>query len=274
MDAIEKGIKEKIEAIGTPLLEWDINIYRGILTGLNAAFIISGKKKDELIARDPKSAEIIRPVLRGRDVFRYKYKFCNYYMITTFPSLRIDINMYPAIKEHLLSFDIRRLEQSGNIHHVGNRVIKSRKRTSNKWYETQDTIAYWEEFYKQKIAYNDINSRLSFSFVDAGIMLINTIYFITNNDHMLFLLGILNSKLIDWYYRQISAQLGKNAVRMFSIYVYKIPIPVLEPTKEEVFSRLVSKYLEDKGNLSDLEQEINISVSNLYKLSSKEQSYL
>ena len=62
LSPIEKRIKAKIEAVGTPLKDWDIKIYCGILTGYNEAFIIDGKKKDELIAKDPKSAEIIRPI--------------------------------------------------------------------------------------------------------------------------------------------------------------------------------------------------------------------
>ncbi|MGV4453159.1 Eco57I restriction-modification methylase domain-containing protein, partial [Ornithobacterium rhinotracheale] len=81
LSEIEKSIKEKIEAIGTPLKDWDINIYRGILTGYNEAFIINGERKDELIAQDPKSAEIIRPLLRGRDIKRYSYEFADLYLL-------------------------------------------------------------------------------------------------------------------------------------------------------------------------------------------------
>jgi hypothetical protein len=83
LSPIEQRIKEKIEAVGTPLKDWNINIYRGILTGYNEAFIIDGKKKDELIAEDPKSAEIIRPILRGRDIKRYRYEFADLYLIAT-----------------------------------------------------------------------------------------------------------------------------------------------------------------------------------------------
>lgn len=101
---IEERIKAKIEALGTPLKDWDINIYRGVLTGYNEAFIIDGEKKDELIAEDPKSAEIIRPLLRGRDIKRFSHEFSDLYLITTFPSLKIDINKYPSIKQHLMSF--------------------------------------------------------------------------------------------------------------------------------------------------------------------------
>ena len=105
LNPIEQSIKNKIESIGTPLKDWDVNIYRGVLTGLNEAFIIDGAKKDELIAKDPKSAEIIRPILRGRDIQRYSYNFADKWIINTHngskTQKRIDINEYPAIKEHL-----------------------------------------------------------------------------------------------------------------------------------------------------------------------------
>ena len=126
-----------------PLKDWDINIYRGILTGYNEAFIIDGKKKDELIAEDPKSAEIIRPLLRGRDIKRYSREFADLHLITTFPSLKIDIEKYPAVKQHLMSFGYNRLRQTGDI--------GARKKTNNQWFETQDSISYWEDFSRQKI---------------------------------------------------------------------------------------------------------------------------
>ena len=88
----EYEIKKRIEEFGTPLKDWDISIYRGVLTGFNKAFIIDGEKKDELIAQDPKSAEIIKPVLRGRDIKRYKAEFADLWLIATFPAL----NMMPV----------------------------------------------------------------------------------------------------------------------------------------------------------------------------------
>ena len=142
---IEQRIKAKIEAIGTPLKDWDINIYRGILTGFNDAFIISKSKKDEILAncRTPeerkKTDEIIRPILRGKDIKRYGYEFADLYIITTFPSLKIDIESYPAVKQHLLSFGYDRLKQTGEK--------GARKKTNNKWFETQDSISYWDNIY-------------------------------------------------------------------------------------------------------------------------------
>ena len=113
LSEIEQRIKAKIEAVGTPLKDWDIQINYGIKTGFNEAFIINGEKRKELIAQDPKSAEIIRPILRGRDIKRYSYEFADFYIITTFPSLKIDIESYPAVKQHLLSFGYDRLKQTG-----------------------------------------------------------------------------------------------------------------------------------------------------------------
>jgi hypothetical protein len=107
LSEIEQRIKEKIEKVGTPLKEWDINIYRGVLTGCNEAFIIDGKKKEELIRQDKKSAEIIRPILRGRDIKRYGYHFADLWLINTHNGFKekgikpVNINKYPAIKKHL-----------------------------------------------------------------------------------------------------------------------------------------------------------------------------
>ena len=132
---IEKRIKKKIESVGVPLRNWDIQINYGIKTGFNEAFIIDGKTKDELITKSSKNAEIIRPILRGRDIKRYGYEFADLWLICTFPSLKIDIEEYPAIKEHLLSYGYDRLKQTGDI--------GARKKTNNQWFETQDSISYW-----------------------------------------------------------------------------------------------------------------------------------
>ena len=174
LNPIEQSIKRKIEAVGVPLKEWDIKINRGILTGCNEAFIIDEAKKNELIAQDPKSAEIIRPILRGRDIKRYGYNWAHLYLIATFPARHYDIEEYPAVKNHLLTFDKKRLrdagrddianssellsdfchqrlEQSGKDIIINGRKIiidgkvqKARKKTGNGWFETQDQIGYWD----------------------------------------------------------------------------------------------------------------------------------
>ncbi|EMX9391823.1 class I SAM-dependent DNA methyltransferase, partial [Campylobacter jejuni] len=145
----------KIERIGTPLKEWHgLNIYRGILTGYNEAFIITTEKRNEILANckdeaeKERTAKLIRKMLRGRDIKRYSYEWAGLWVIGTFPSLKLDIEQYPALKQYLSQF-LPRIEQSGEK--------GCRKKTSNKWFETQDNIAYYEEFEKEKIVYPNMN---------------------------------------------------------------------------------------------------------------------
>ena len=109
---IEQSIKRKIETVGTPLKDWDINIYRGVLTGYNEAFIISTEKREEILANcqsedeRTRTAELIRPILRGRDIKRYGYDWANLWLINTHNGIkgklsRIHIEDYPAVKTHL-----------------------------------------------------------------------------------------------------------------------------------------------------------------------------
>lgn len=118
---VERSIKEKIEKVGKPLKEWNIQIYRGVLTGCNEAFIISTDKRNEILSKCIDEAErdrtekLIRPILRGRDIKRYSYHWSGLWLIATFPSRHYDIEMYPAVKDYLLSnFGMERLEQTGN----------------------------------------------------------------------------------------------------------------------------------------------------------------
>ena len=150
LSPIEQSIKRKIEAVGTPLKEWDIQIYRGVLTGCNDAFIIDTAKRNEILSNcqteeeRQRTAELIRPILRGKDIKRYGYEWADLWLIATFPSRHYDIDLYPAVKQYLLAFGIERLEQTGKVHTVNGEQIKSRKKTNNKWFETQDSISYWD----------------------------------------------------------------------------------------------------------------------------------
>ena len=261
MSPIEQSIKRKIESVGTPLKDWDINIYRGVLTGCNEAFIISTEKRDEILANceteeeRARTSELIRPILRGRDIKRYGYEWANLYLIATFPACRYDIDNYPAVKDYLVSFAEQNLRESGNNWvadlyledyckqklaqtgkfieikgkriYIGNTAEKARKKTSNKWFETQDSISYWEDFYKPKLFYADITQQLNFCLCKEVMFCNNTTYFIATEDEKVLehLHTYLNSPIVDWYYRTLSVQLGEKAVRMFSIYVLDIPVP-------------------------------------------------
>lgn len=171
LSPIEQSIKRKMETVGTPLKDWNINIYRGVLTGYNEAFIITTEKRDEILANcqsedeRTRTAELIRPILRGRDIKRYGYDWAKLYLIATFPSRHYDIEQYPAVKQHLLSFGKERLEQTGKTYSVNGEKVKARKKTNNKWFETQDSISYWEDFYKPKIVWGNLNLTASYAMI-------------------------------------------------------------------------------------------------------------
>jgi len=272
---IEQQIKQKIEAKGIPLKNWDIKINYGIKTGFNKAFIIDGKKKDELIAQDPKSAEILKPMLRGRDIKRYKAEFADLWLIYVpwhFPlhknaevkgvSVKAENEFkyqFPAVFNHLLNhkekLSARNKAETG-IHY--------------EWYALQRWAAdYYHQFEREKIVYNDICSNLTFAIAEKNIFFNNTVYFISSDNPLEYILSLLNSKLIDWYYKKISVQLGEKAVRMFSIYVEKIPMPQISFNDQKIFSKLTERILKAKtadptADTTALENRIDELVYKLY----------
>ncbi|MDO9305741.1 MAG: TaqI-like C-terminal specificity domain-containing protein [Sulfuricurvum sp.] len=211
-------LMRKIESIGKPLKEWEVSINRGILTGFNEAFIIDTAKRDELVARDPKSAEIIKPILRGRDVQRYVTNWAEQWMIATFPSLKISIDEYLVIKRYLESFGAR-LEQSGEA--------GSRKKTSNQWFETQDQISYWQNFDKPKIIWGEISDEPKFAYDDNSYFMNDTLFMMTG-ENLKYLLAFLNSKLSKWYFERISTTTGMGTNRWKKFKLELLPIAIAD----------------------------------------------
>ena len=229
LSPIEQSIKRKIEAVGIPLKNWNINIYRGVLTGCNEAFIIDSTKRKEILANcqsaeeKERTEELIRPILRGRDIKQYGYEWADLWLIATFPSRHYDIEQYPAVKEYLLSFGIERLEQTGTVHELNEKKFKSRKKTNNKWFETQDSISYWEDFNKPKIVWNRIASVKQFAQVDDYIFIQDSMHFIIG-DNLTYLCSVLNSKIIQWLLSMIVGEAaGGNAGNADNIW--NLPIP-------------------------------------------------
>ena len=244
---IEQRIKAKIEAIGTPLKDWDINIYRGILTGYNEAFIIDKAKKEEILANckteeeRQRSAEIIRPILRGRDIKRYGYEFADLYIITTFPSLKIDIESYPAVKQHLLSFGYDRLKQTGDK--------GARKKTNNKWFETQDSISYWEDFYKQKIVYPNMTKFMPF-LLDKKSFITNQKCFIMTGKKLAYLTAFFNSNIFKICYRDNFPELQGGTRELSKIFFEQVKIPDVEDIIDIDFDTLVDDVQKGNDNIS------------------------
>ena len=309
LSPIEQSIKRKIEAVGTPLKDWDINIYRGVLTGCNEAFIISTEKRNEILANcktedeRKRTEELIRPILRGRDIKRYGYEWADLYLIATFPARHYNINDYPAVKDYLLSFaedNLRdagydwvadhyladfckqKLSQTGKFVEIkGERIIlgntpeKARKKTSNKWFETQDSISYWEEFSKPKIVYMEIQTDNPnegypfpcFAFDNCNCVTLNTAYSMSSDTvDLRYILGVLNSALGRFLTKLYVTQLQQRQFRMLAQYVTRFPIP--KEAENGTLIDLVAKEIDHPSGIT--EDAINHLVEQLYGLTEEE----
>jgi len=270
LSPIEQSIKKKIEAVGTPLKDWDINIYRGVLTGCNEAFIIDTAKRDEILAccqsveERERTAELIRPILRGRDIKRYGYEWAELWLIATFPSLHYSIDEYPAVKQYLLSFGIERLEQTGKTHIVNGEKVKARKKTHNKWFETQDSISYWDLFFQPHICWKAVGRNLSFAKVDSGIFLTAPASFISAGEYNDYLLALLCSDVSKYFIFKNSDTTGAGDIMLNIQSLIKFPIPI------DFDMKYISKIL----NMPNKEEMVNLYVKQLYGFSYDEWEYI
>ena len=267
LNEIENVIKNKILNVGTPLKSWGITINRGILTGLNEAFIIDEDTKNRLIEEDPKSAEIIRPILRGRDIEKYSYRFANLYLINVHNGIKekgiepVNIDNYPAIKEHLDKF----LDK-----------LKKRQDKGITCYNLRN-CAYMDDFFEQVIAWQRITNENKFCLTEKGFVVLDSMAFISNfGNNKNLLLAILNSKLIMYWIKQNVHEYGDTGYRLANQYVEEIPI--CSKFDNNIFNRL-NELVEEIKNSSIHEKQIlqdmidNI-IFELYKLSREEIEYI
>lgn len=236
LSPIEQSIKQKIESVGTPLKDWDIKIYRGVLTGYNDAFIISTEKRDEILANCQtederlRTAELIRPILRGRDIKRYGYDWANLWLINTHNGIkgvkpRIDINEYPAVKAHLDQYWDK---------------ISKRADKGDTPYNLRN-CAYLDDFFKPKIVWarlmriskSEIDSFPRFSKADAGFFVVDSLCFFTGKD-IDKLCTFLNSSLASYYYLKNIAILDNGGMQMRQQYIEEIPCPPIESIEDDI----------------------------------------
>ena len=254
-----------------------MEIYRGVLTGCNDAFIITSEKRDEILANcttkeeRTKTAEIIRPILRGRDIRKYGYEWAELWLIATFPSRHYNIDEYPSIKQYLLSYGIERLEQTGKVHNIDGEKIKSRKKTNNKWFETQDSISYWDEFSKPKIVYPNMTKFLPFVYDTSGVVT-NQKCFIITGKHLGYLTAFLNSSLFKYCFADRFPELQGKTRELSKIFMGEIPILEVNDSDEYIINRLMLdiqiEYSVDKA------KRIDKFIFDLYHLSSEEQAHI
>ena len=186
------------------------------------------------------------------------------YLIATFPSRHYDIEKYPAVKNYLLGFGIERLEQTGKSHIVNGEKIKARKKTNNKWFETQDSISYWEDFSKPKIVWGNLNLTASYAMVQDNSFINAPSPVIVPASK--FLLAVLNSKLADYYIRQLGVTRNGGYFEYKPMFVEKLPVPQNADTKAVTD---IESYVDSKN-----ETAIDKAVYMLYGLTEEETLYI
>ena len=286
LSPIEQSIKQKIESVGTPLKDWDIQIYRGVLTGYNDAFIISTEKREEILANciteeeKQKTAELIRPILRGRDIKRYGYNWANLWLVWTpwhFP-LHLDksiegaseiaeqafMEQYPAVYNHLLQY--KQQLSARNKAETGIRY---------EWYAMQRWGAnYWEDFNKPKIVYGQFQDGAEYSFAEKGV-------YVSSNEYILIsptfspksLLALLNCKASEWLLGNITGNLGGNAKIGQKSNFLKLSIPKLSKELQCSLDNIVDDILAKQKRGEDtieLENSINKIVYMVYGFTNQE----
>ena len=259
---IEQSIKRKIEAVGTPLKDWDIQINYGIKTGYNEAFIITTAKRDEILSNcktedeRERTAELIRPILRGRDIKRYGYDWANLWLINTHNGVkgripRIDINDYPAVKAHLDQYwdKIRdRADQGDTPYNLRN-------------------CAYLEDFFRPKIVYGQFQDGAEYSFAEPGIFLSSNEYLLIVREYSAkCLLAFLNSKVSEWLLSKITGNLGDNAKIGQKSNFLKLSVAILSQDEQRFFEGKVDELLSNPDSQKNIETDIDKAIYRVYGL--------
>jgi galactitol-specific phosphotransferase system IIB component len=263
-DTKVQALLSKIKSKGIPLEDYvNGKIYYGIKTGYNEAFVIDEATKQKLITEDSKSAEIIKPFLAGRDIKRYQTPKADKYLI--FTRRGIEIESYPAIYNYLFHYK-EKLEPKPKDFKGD---WSGRKPGSYKWYEIQDAVDYFAEFEKPKVMLPDISLKCE-ALVDEseGLYSVNTAYIIpelSKSD-----LGILNSKLTLFFYSNLSQTIRGGYFRFIRQYLAQIPM-ISTNLLEEIVGQIISaKKQNPAADTTDLENQIDQLVYQLYELTEEE----
>ena len=258
-------LKSKIEHGSRLLKDFNIRINFGIKTGYNEAFIIDENKKKELIDADKRNAEIIKPIIRGRDLKKYSYAFEKVYLINSHNGIksvglkRIEAETeYPTIYEHLNRFSPK---------------VQNRSDRGDHWSNLRN-CAYLEDFEKDKIIWGEISDKPKFAFDDEKYFAEATTFLMTG-EKLKFFLAILNSKVSEWYFNLIGTTTGMGTNRWKKYKIELLPIKIASQAQEREIEILVDQILTIKklnslADTTDLENQIDQLVYQLYDLTEEE----
>lgn len=269
----EHTIRKNIETVGTMLKDWDVSINYGIKTGFNEAFIVDGKTKDELIAKDQKNAAIIKPVLNGRDIKRYQVNFHDSWLLfipwhfplhdipsikgASFEAENAFKRIYPILYEYLVGF-------KKNLSHRN----KSETGIRYEWYALQRCAAsYYKDFEKERIVWGNLALSAQFALAKPDVFLNAPSNMITGGGN--YLLAVLNSSVGDYYIRSLGVTRNGGYFEYKPMFVEKLPVPKITSQEQAPYIRLVEYVLytakkEQKLQSAYFEQLIDGLVYELY----------
>ncbi|EKS2632039.1 Eco57I restriction-modification methylase domain-containing protein, partial [Campylobacter coli] len=279
-DENTSALKAKIERIGTPLKEWHgLNIYRGILTGYNEAFIITTEKRNEILANckdeaeKERTAKLIRKMLRGRDIKRYSYEWAGLWVINAHNGYKnqngekveaINIENYPSLKKHFDEFYPQ---------------LEKRADKGLTPYNLRN-CAYIEEFEREKIVYSEIVRKPQF-YLDTKLnFYAEATSFILTGENLKYLIAFLNNDFVAFIFKTFYAggNLGENGFRYKKAFLEKLPIPKINSKNQKLADELINlvdeilkaKEQDKNANTQELENKINSIVYKLYNLTEEE----
>ena len=274
LNDIEQSIRNKVETIGKPIKEWDVQIYRGVLTGFNDAFIISSDKRREILSQcsdkeeRKRTAEIIRPILRGRDIARYGYNWADLWVINTHNGIRdslerIHVEDYPAIKRHLdLYWDriVSRADQGDTPYNLRN-------------------CAYLDDLSRPKIIWGEISDKSKFCLDEKGEYYPEATTFMLSGDNLYYLLAFLNCSVSEYVFSTIGTTTGVGTVRWKKYKILELAVPDhLAPAQVEQISNLCKEVVRLKRTASsrfaDEERNLNYAIYSVYGLTAPEIEYI
>ena len=286
LSPIEQCIRHKIESIGTPLKDWDINIYRGVLTGYNDAFIISTEKRNEILANcqtegeRQKTAELIRPILRGRDIKRYGYDWAGQWLIYIpwhFPyqfdesitgasekAEKAFKEQYPAVYNHMLEYEEPLSKRN-----------KAETGIRYEWYAMQRWGAkYWEDFSKPKIIWGEISDKSKFAFDFFGEYIPEATSFYMKGECIEYLLSALNSSVSEWLFSKVGTTTGVGTIRWKKYTIEQLIVAKLSTEQLNTHLAAFNDLKVGKMSITDFECFSNKLMYDVYKLTSDEIQYI
>jgi len=250
LSQVERTVIKKMESAGTPLRDLDISIYYGIKTGYNKAFIVDQATHDNLVKEDARSAEILKPILRGRDIDRYRANWAGLWLIDSHNGYLgtppINIADYPAIKVHLDKFFSK---------------LKQRQDKGSTPYNLRN-CAYHENFTREKLFWMGLTDQGRFCYHEGQMFCANSAYVLFGHS-LKYLCGFLNSRVIAWFIRKTALNSGMGVPMWIKFCVDRIPIPMLSEIDQFLIINIVDSILALKNDVKAKHAEFQRKIDNV-----------